>query len=107
MCKAAGGLLTRSEQAVYGGRRVKFQIRFCLTKPGKMATPDKFKDIWMLAKETDGGLTSEQVLARGVPWDSLGDVLSLNPSELALVKQYDKKGADKAVLLERVRSESQ
>jgi len=68
-----------------------------------MATSDKYRDILLLAKETGGGLTSEQVLARGLPWDAVGEVY-LTQAEIALVKKYDKKHADKALLIECVRS---
>jgi hypothetical protein len=62
---------------------------------------DKYADILSLVQDvSDGGISREEVLRRGIPWDSIAPMMT--EKELEAVKKYDKKVSERAALLEKV-----
>jgi hypothetical protein len=63
---------------------------------------DKYAHILLLAKSsTEAMMSRDEVLARGIPWDSLGGAY-IDEKSVDMIKKYDKKPGDRAALIEKV-----
>eukprot|EP01122_Echinamoeba_exundans_P014816 TRINITY_DN67_c0_g1_i1.p1 TRINITY_DN67_c0_g1~~TRINITY_DN67_c0_g1_i1.p1 ORF type:complete len:466 (-),score=130.34 TRINITY_DN67_c0_g1_i1:73-1470(-) len=62
---------------------------------------DKYAHILLLAKSsTEAMMSRDEVLARGIPWDSLGGAY-IDEKSVDMIKKYDKKPGDRAALIEK------
>lgn len=50
-------------------------------------------------------MSRDEVLARGIPWDSLGGAY-IDEKSVDMIKKYDKKVDNRATMIETVRSDT-